>query len=154
MLVFAWIGSWLSKRLSRSGERRAIVAFGFVGLALVTLILGYGALSQAALGFGPIMRMLLAAVVIAPVSLPLGMPFPLGIAALDAHAPQLIPWAWGVNGFATVVGSLVTVVATIALGFDATLLLALGIYALAAVIYPVLSGAVWASPRLDPLMRE
>jgi spermidine synthase len=154
MLLFAGIGSWLSERLFQTGERRSIIAFGFFGLALVTLIAGYDALSQAALGFGPVMRMLLAAVFIAPVALPLGVPFPLGIAVLDVRASQLVPWAWGVNGFATVVGSLVTVVATIALGFDATLLLALGIYALAATVYPVLSGTVSASPWLAPSVRR
>ena len=56
------------------------------------------------------------------------MPFPLGIAALQSAEPRLIPWAWGVNAFMTVVGSLIAAVVSIRLGFDYTLLLAAGIY--------------------------
>jgi spermidine synthase len=141
MLVFAGIGSWLSERALRSWGRCSVLVVGFFGLALGALILGYGALSQTALGLGPVARILLAAACIAPVALPLGMPFPLGIAALNARAPQLVPWAWGVNGFMTVIGSLAAVMATMALGFDATLLLALGIYAVAAAVYPALCGS-------------
>jgi hypothetical protein len=59
------------------------------------------------------------------------MPFPLGIAALSRLAPRLVPWAWGVNGFMTVVGSLIAALLSIRWGFDVTLLAGAAVYLVA-----------------------
>jgi hypothetical protein len=59
------------------------------------------------------------------------MPFPLGIAALERIAPRLVPWAWGVNGFMTVVGSLLAALLSLRWGFDVTLLAAAAVYLVA-----------------------
>ena len=72
----------------------------------------------------------------------LGMPFPAGISALEVRAPELIPWAWGINGFMTVVGSLAATVASMKVGFDVTLLLAAGIYLMAMVAFQAIAPRV------------
>jgi hypothetical protein len=59
------------------------------------------------------------------------MPFPLAIAALRKRSPDLIPWAWGINGFMSVVGSLLAVISELKYGFNVTLLVAVAIYLLA-----------------------
>ncbi|MDQ2824273.1 MAG: hypothetical protein M3R29_02370, partial [Verrucomicrobiota bacterium] len=51
----------------------------------------------------------------------------------------LIPWGWGVNGFMTVVGSLLSVILSMKIGFDATLLVAVAIYVVAMLSFLVLS---------------
>lgn len=43
---------------------------------------------------------------IAPLALVMGMPFPLGLASVAAKAESLLPWAWAINGFASVHDSL------------------------------------------------
>jgi len=50
---------------------------------------------------------------------------------LGRAAPRAVPWAWGVNGAASVLGSVAAVVVALDLGFDRTLLLGAGSYLVA-----------------------
>ena len=38
---------------------------------------------------------------LAPLGWAMGQPFPWGLRQLD-HLPRMVPWAWGINGFASV----------------------------------------------------
>jgi hypothetical protein len=78
-------------------------------------------------------KMALAAALIAPLGLAMGMPFPLGLASLGARRPALVPWAWAVNGFASVVAAVLATVLAIHWGFSAVVFLAATLYLLAAV---------------------
>ncbi len=60
----------------------------------------------------------------------MGFYIPTGIEMLRAHHPQLVPWAWAVNGLASVTGSVLAVILDREVGFDGIALVALGIYAL------------------------
>ena len=42
--------------------------------------------------------------------------------------PELLPWAWGINGFLSVLASLLTITLSMALGFSTVLVLAAGVY--------------------------
>ena len=63
------------------------------------------------------------------------MPFPLGLVALGQRYPQGIPWAWGMNGFFTVLGGFLSLVSAFFLGFRLTVLIALLIYLVALFAY-------------------
>jgi hypothetical protein len=69
---------------------------------------------------------------IAPLAFCMGMPFPLGLRRLYAEAPGFIPWAWGLNGFASVISAALATLLAIEFGFDVVLLTAVGLYALSA----------------------
>jgi hypothetical protein len=53
---------------------------------------------------------------------------PSGIRLLHERAPELIPWAWGVNGAASVLGSVGAVALAMVAGFDHALLVGAGLY--------------------------
>ena len=131
ILVFTGLGSFLSARWLRggSGRVRAIPA----GIAVVTvLIVLFGStIVDGVIGQGFAVRAGVAAAMVAPVALLLGMPFAHGIGLLNRINPQFVPWAWAVNGSATVVGSVLTVVVSMNFGFHCVLLIAAGIYAVA-----------------------
>jgi hypothetical protein len=76
-------------------------------------------------------RIAFAALLLAPLGLLMGLPFPMGLALIQERAPGLIPWAWGVNGCTSVIASILTVLIAVGWGFDAVLGLAAGIYLLA-----------------------
>ena len=135
LLVAAGSGSLISERLSRTFGRGAITVIPIFALAAIAFVLGFSHLARTALTLGQVQRMLLVAVYLLPLGVLLGMPFPLGIEALHVRAPDLIPWAWGVNGFMTVVGSLIAILVSARLGFDGTLFLAIGIYLVAFAAY-------------------
>ena len=71
---------------------------------------------------------------LAPLSVLMGMPMPLGIRWLGHTSSNLIPWAWGLNGSASVLGSILTVLIAINFGFNQALCVAVAFYLLAAMI--------------------
>lgn len=136
LLVSAGIGSYFSEYLSRRWGGRtivlAVIAFGF---AILSFVLLFPLLRDITLGMNQLARILLAVLFIIPIGIPLGMPFPLGMSELKSSAPNLVPWAWGVNGFMTVVGSLMSILLSMKFGFDLTIFVAVGFYVVAIVSF-------------------
>jgi hypothetical protein len=64
-------------------------------------------------------RMLVAVVMVAPLGFLMGVMFPRGLARLEADAPQLVPWAWAINGTVSVIAAAGAAVLTLAAGFSA-----------------------------------
>jgi hypothetical protein len=62
----------------------------------------------------------------------MGMPFPLGLRRLAEEAPDFVPWAWGINGFASVVSAVLATLLAIHFGFTVVIALALLLYVAAA----------------------
>jgi hypothetical protein len=69
---------------------------------------------------------------LAPLAVALGMMFPVGFARVGE---EQAPWAWGVNGCASVIGATLGSVLAMDLGFNVVLVLAAGLYAMAAVAF-------------------
>jgi L-cystine uptake protein TcyP (sodium:dicarboxylate symporter family) len=45
---------------------------------------------------------------------------------------SLVPWAWGINGCASVLSAILAILLAMSLGFSAVLLIAIGLYLVAA----------------------
>ena len=128
LLVFAGIGSYLSGRLKRPPQRalKAIIP-GIGGLVVLVLLLS-PPLFNLFLGSAASLRFFISMLMLAPLGLLMGMPFPLGIQLVNQHSPRLIPWVWGVNGYFTVMGSILSVVFALSFGFRFVLITASCIY--------------------------
>ncbi len=83
---------------------------------------------QALVRFGTTIVMLL------PLALLMGIPFPTGLRAIGQAPSVHIALAWAVNGVTTVIGSVAAVAVSILLGFHAVLWLGVGVYAIAAAL--------------------
>ena len=70
----------------------------------------------------------------APMAYVMGIPMPVAIALLNRHRPNLVPWAWGVNGVASVIATSAAIVIAMTLGYRWVILAAVGLYALAAAV--------------------
>lgn len=88
---------------------------------------------EAALPFPLWVRLLVTVLVVAPAGYLMGQPFPLGIALLRQKRETLVPWVWSVNGGLSVLGSMLTLVLAINLGYTITLLIGPVAYFAAAV---------------------
>jgi ABC-type Mn2+/Zn2+ transport system permease subunit len=66
----------------------------------------------------------------------MGMPMPLGIRLLSRSLPEILPWAWGVNGATSVMGSVAALVIALLTGFNQALLIGAAVYLVAAVFVP------------------
>jgi hypothetical protein len=69
-----------------------------------------------------------------PLGFMMGTYFPLGIQTLSRRFERAIPWAWSVNGCASVTGSVLAMVIAVSYGFTAVLCLAALAYGLAFVV--------------------
>ena len=132
VLLFSGVGSYLSGRLA--GERPARLAVRAIPLLLALVTVYAFTLTpflRGQLHLELPARIALSVLLIAPLGLFMGMPMPLGIAALDKVRPQLIPWMWGINGATSVVASVLATVVSLNIGLRGTLLVGMGIYAVA-----------------------
>jgi hypothetical protein len=131
MLVFSGLGSMLADRAGRPAIVIAcLVIVAWCAIALV----GLQPAILATLDLPWIVRAVLVLVALAPVSVALGLPFPLGLARTGSGA--VLPWAWGLNGaFSVVATPLANLIAREA-GFSRVLLVAALLYVLALIAFP------------------
>ena len=133
-LVFAGLGSAMSERLrGRTPVSRPVA--GIVVISLVYLFL-LPPLFQWLMPLHDIVKILISTVLIAPLAFLMGMPFPLGLSRVAHHSAALIPWAWGINGCASVLSAIFATILAIHAGFIAVVLLAVVLYMLAAMTLP------------------
>ena len=71
---------------------------------------------------------LIAVAMLVPLGMLLGIPMPAGLRLLSARAPQMVTWAWGMNGALSVVGATLAIFIAMNWGFRVTLLAASGTY--------------------------
>ncbi|HET8933494.1 MAG TPA: hypothetical protein VFN67_08650 [Polyangiales bacterium] len=128
LLVFAGIGSLLIAERIEPGSRQAnwIPIAIFVYLALLNL--GLPTLVDACIGAPLPVRIAVTLVLLAPLGMLLGVPFAYGLRVAQQVDPRIVPWAWAVNGCLSVVGSILSVVVSMNLGFSAVLWIASLIY--------------------------
>jgi hypothetical protein len=132
MLVFSGIGAMLAGRLPAGTALPLSAGCVILWCAVMLAILPGGLVPVLSLGVAP--RVMLVLFSVAPVSVALGMPFPLGLARLGGGAA--LPWAWGLNGaFSVVATPLANLIATKA-GHSWLLVAAILLYALAIVSFP------------------
>ena len=135
-LVFAGVGSALSEPLARKLEAngRSAVVCAAGAIALLTLIYTFLLpwVFRWGIGYADGVKIALSIALIAPLAVAMGMPFPLGLKRVAETAPDFIPWAWGINGFASVMSAVLATLLAIEFGFTFVLMLALVLYAIAA----------------------
>jgi hypothetical protein len=139
-MVFSGLGSLTAGRLL-GGERRAAMA-GIAGIGVVGLglWLGMDSLLSGLWGAPGWARGLVATGCSGALAFFMGMPFPSGLRRVAAQVPALTPWAWGVNGCASVVGAVLAMVLAVSWGFRAVLLVAYALYVVAAAVLPAVRG--------------
>jgi len=127
-LIFAGLGSRYSSRL----RGHISVYIGIATFALLYLVL-LPPLLQWLTPLPDFAKVLISLILIAPLAFWMGMPFPLGLSRI---APDLIPWAWAINGCASVVSAVLATVLAIHFGFTVVILLAVCLYGVAAFSFP------------------
>jgi len=124
LLVFTGLGAHLSGKLAGTPREKLRRVIPWLLVVLAATAFALPVVFQAALGLSLIMRIVIALVIIAPLAVLLGMPFPTGLGIVGTEAPGLVPWAWGINGFFTVIGTILALMLAMMIGFVAVLVLA------------------------------
>jgi len=135
LLLSSAVGSLLSGRVRRPRALVRVLALAGLGVALLMLLYAHGLapIFYAGIGWPLTARVLVAGVLVALPGLLMGMMLPTGIRLLGGRHAEIIPWAWGLNGAASVLGSVLAMIVAIHLGFTVTLLAGGALYLLAVV---------------------
>jgi hypothetical protein len=146
-LVSAGLGSGVSKSAAARWPQSAVVlavavvvAIGAAYVALLPYLFG------GLMGWPLAAKCVVAVGLIAPLGFAMGLPFPLGLSRVAESTPALLPWAWGINGCASVVAAVMASLLAMHIGFTAVLAIALGLYVAAALLFDR-GGSVSSPPR-------
>lgn len=136
-LVFAAAGSYLAARVPRRSARgrAAIAAIAVIVLMGVHMTM-VPELLHGTLHFPAEAKISLVLATIAPLAVCMGSLFPLGLTRLTYQDSALLPWAYAINGCASVVAAVLASLLAIHFGHTAVLLLATTLYAFAAWFVP------------------
>ena len=140
LLLFTGVGALMSPRLlarfDGQIERLAVPLGGAVIVLGAFYLFVLPLLTDALLSTALVVRILVTFLVLAPLGVCLGTFMPLGLGAvgmLSEHGREYVAWGWAVNGFASVVGSVLTTLIAMSFGFNVVLVAAVVVYLLALV---------------------
>jgi hypothetical protein len=131
ILVGGGVGSRTSSRWTGPMGQRVQLAWVALLLACVGGALAVEWLEQLVGARTLWVRATAVVLALLPVGFALGLFFPMGLDHVKRDAPRFLPWAWGINGAASVYGSLLAVVLGMWRGFTAVLVIGVGVYLLA-----------------------
>jgi len=147
-LVFAGIGS----RMSQSWKLPPQTVIRRAGVAVVALsvlyVLGMKYLLSVTGGWPLGGRAALVVVLLAPLAAAMGHMFPAAVRIIGVDSPALVPWCWGINGFASVVATVGATLMAMEVGFISVAIAGAGAYLLASSVWPP------APPEPEPTGRD
>ncbi|NIN35822.1 MAG: SAM-dependent methyltransferase [Gammaproteobacteria bacterium] len=138
-LIFAGLGSaWSQRQLDIKGTLtigivRPVIVIFLLGLSYLLLL---DKLFAGAIQLSDSVRVFISIAIIAPLAFCMGIPFPRGLTQLGRQAPELMPWAWGINGCASVISAVLASLIAIHIGFNAVIVIAILLYIIAAQYFP------------------
>ena len=147
-LLFAGVGSGVSSRFAERidawhrdrpgrGPQLSAIQLSIVGIVAVSVlyVLILPRVFDSLLYLTEGAKILVSLGLIAPLAFFMGMPFPLGLSRVWLGAQPLVPWAWGVNGCASVLSAMLATLIAMTFGFSTVVLAAGILYAGAAAVF-------------------
>ena len=137
MLIFSALGNFTSSFLKRYRIFVVPIACACIAICYLFYIFGldnflafFRASSLAA-------RIFASFIIIAPAAFFMGVPYPNGLDSLQETKPNLLPWAWGMNGGLSLVGGAMARLLSVSSGFPVLLQLGIFIYIVVGVLFPL-----------------
>jgi len=116
LLIFSGIGSYLSDKFSID-RKRLLVVFAVILLLIIVYTFSLTTILQKTIALSLWLKIIVVVVMIAPLAICMGMPFPCGLSMLSQRNESLVPWAWGVNGCLSVISAVLATVVAVEMGF-------------------------------------
>ena len=126
LLIFTGFGSYAAGRWEAERNLKGVLIGAIMVVAIMAVITPV--VFRACLGLSIFWRITIALLLVAPLGFVLGMPFPLGLRMAMRRSSALGSWAWAVNGFFTVIGTVLALMLGMMIGFRIVLLVACGCY--------------------------
>jgi hypothetical protein len=127
VLLFSGIGSLTTNKFKPKVRYLAPIIIVLSVLTFLYLV-SLPHIFHLLLGQELLSKLLISIVVLTPLSFLMGMPFPIGIRLINKLNRDLIPWAWCVNGCASVLSAILAIMIALSFGFSTVLALASIVY--------------------------
>jgi spermine/spermidine synthase len=135
LLIFSGAGSAVAGRWCRIRPHPVVIAALLIAAGTVAGSLVLAPVLRDALHLSLPLRVALTVAFLAPLGFLMGFPFTLGIRLITSSGHrEVIPWAWAMNGYGSVLAAVGSVILGITLGFRFALWTAAALYVLAAVM--------------------
>lgn len=134
LLFFTGVGSFISEHFQGKIKSSLKIVFPLIFLVNMGLMFLIPKIFPVFLGSHFAVKVVITVLLLFPLGIVMGMPFPLGLLLVHERSKNLVGWVWGVNGFATVVGSVLTVLMALYWGFSSVLIFA-SIFYLSALLF-------------------
>lgn len=128
LLIFAALGAYLCPRFWKRMPRFFIALLAVTVAFILAEVAVLPVVRESFLAASLPVRILVTVLLQLPLGVCLGMYFPSGVEMLRGYSPELIPWAWAVNGVASVVSLVLAVILGMSIGFSGVALVAAGVY--------------------------
>jgi len=132
MLLFSGIGSYYSQQLITK-HRFWLFVLGAITVLLILSQLFSFTIIHETIGFVTAQKIGISLLILAPISFFMGIPFPIGISRLTNESDNAIPWAWGINGYFSVISVPLATIISVEAGFKVVFMLAAFVYLIALV---------------------
>lgn len=134
MLVGSGIGSFYSGKFFRNNKKRLYIIFGII--ALLVLVIGFFSplIYESMVRMDLLWRIVISVLIIFPLGFFMGMPFPIGISMILPDENRFVSFAWGVNGFFSVIGTVSAIILAMMVGFKAVFIFGALIYLIALIL--------------------
>jgi hypothetical protein len=136
LLVFSGVGSYLSDLLRVKGRSAVFGAVGFIAAYGALILTCSDALNRSLAGVPLPLSSLCTILIVSPLAVAMGFPFPSAIGAVRDRDPLTLPWAWSINGCFSVLASLGAPLISIGVGLTALGSIAIACYAVSAFCFP------------------
>ena len=136
LLLFSGLGSLFAGYIKMPLRRLATIALLLIVLINIVYLIILSPIFNIFLSSTLTVRVIITLLILAPLGLLMGIPFPTGLKELKAENSSFIPWAWGVNGALSVFASVLAIILAMGLGFKI-------VQAIAAISYLF---AIWLFP--------
>lgn len=134
MLIASGLGSLVSAKFFKNKIKNLYIIFGVI--VLLTLLIGilnpyiFSSLVRLDLHW----RIIISALLIFPLGFFMGMPFPIGMSLILPGESRFVSFAWGVNGFFSVIGTVTAIILAMSFGFRIVFIVAALIYIIAMIL--------------------
>lgn len=129
MLICSGIGSYITQN-SKYVHMKTKLVIGIIAMLLLIQALILKEILFITIHYSLTFKIIIALTLISPCAFFMGIPFPAGMKKTSDQSPSLIPWAWGINGFASVMATVLATVFAVELGFTAVIIGAALFYSL------------------------
>jgi len=124
LLIFSGLGSCFTMTFKNNLKKKILILVICIAIVILLISFTLTPIIHLTLKRPILLKALITLLFTAPLGFLLGMPFPSGIKLIGEKHPQLIPWAWGINGYFSVISTMLSVLISSLYGFHIVFYLA------------------------------